>query len=150
MTGISKFMMCVFGMLSLVAAQEKVQVKRFAFCIIVWNLYLLDIYDPCSQVTVPIEGGGKYDISFDLVQVGDIANAAREFCVQKAGELGITTQEQLTTVCVPRVEEFMIASLLANKALDKQAPSNSVSVSLLVCFHILSLSLVLFFVFYNR
>lgn len=86
-----------------------------------------------DQVSVPVEGvATPYDISFDLLAENSIVNAARQLCLQKAGEIGVTTNEILNQVCVPRIEQHITAVLLANKIVRREAPT-TVSVSRFYC-----------------
>lgn len=79
---------------------------------------------------MPVSGVDNYTISFDLLRDNAIPNAARELCLQKQTELGLTTVEQGNN-CIANVEQHITAVLLANKIVGRN-PSRTVTVSCLL------------------
>ena len=92
-------------------------------------LFIPQTHTQFLQVTVPFEGLGNFEVSFDLLVGPGIIGAARELCYHNADKLGMTTDAEITSKCLPIVEEYIIAVLLANKIVERKVQPKVVKVS---------------------
>lgn len=70
-----------------------------------------------------MENAGTFSVSFDLLRGGGISSAARTLCTEQAVAIGVTSNQILEDVCIPKIEEYITAVLLANKIVERKAPN---------------------------
>lgn len=74
------------------------------------NLFQTKSQPNIQQFVMKVEGSGEVDFSFD-VNKDSAEFAADAVCMQKGGQFGLTTREQVVEQCIPAVSNFITTTL---------------------------------------